>query len=178
MLDRTIFRGSRLCIVGSICRDVKIAPIHADVGLLSDGETPTDRIVETLGGGGANSALFAASLGAETRFAGKVSDDSLGVALERAMLDRGIACFLRRDPAVQTGSSLALSYDTHGQWTVAPSVPVEHHVNATGSGDLLSVCMMLLHGHAEIPIGERLSFANGIVADYIEGKSDLRPTLG
>ncbi len=41
MLDDTIFRGSRLCVVGSICRDVKTAPIEAAESLLRDGETPT-----------------------------------------------------------------------------------------------------------------------------------------
>ena len=50
-------------------------------------------------------------------------------------------------------------------------------MNATGSGDLLSVCMMLLHQRDEIPIPEKLRLANRIVADYIEGKRDLLPTL-
>jgi sugar/nucleoside kinase (ribokinase family) len=83
MLDETIFRGSRLCIVGSICRDVKTAPIDAAESLLRDGETPAEFILETVGGGGANSALFAAGLGAEARFAGKLGDDALG-ALRRS----------------------------------------------------------------------------------------------
>ena len=29
MLDETVFRGSRLCVVGNICRDVKTAPLCA-----------------------------------------------------------------------------------------------------------------------------------------------------
>jgi sugar/nucleoside kinase (ribokinase family) len=317
MLDETTFRGRRLCIVGSICRDVKTAPIQAGENLLRDGETPTDFIVETVGGGGANSALFAAGLGAETRFAGKLGDDALGARLRQALLDRGIATFIRHDPAVPTGSSLALTYSNgcrhfishqpnnytldfsdidlamldggehllradvwfsqpmlesgnarllqaardrglatsldlnwdpcwgsgddalirsrkgsvrrilpladvvhgnvnelnrfadstdlpttlrrlvdwgaravvvhHGaqgagyycdaQLVVEPSAPVRKHVNATGCGDLLSVCIMLLHRHVEIPIAERLRLANRIVADFIEGNRAFLPGL-
>lgn len=317
MLDDTIFRGSRLCIVGNICRDVKTAPIEPAEGLLSDGETPTAFIRETVGGGGANSALFAAGLGAETRFAGKLGDDALGAKLRQALLDRGVTPFIRRDPAVPTGSSLVLTYsngcrhfishqpnnDTldfsdldltmldgsehllradvwfsepmlhggnarllqaardrglatsldlnwdphwgsgddvlirerkelirrilpladivHGnvnelnrfadstdlpttlrrlvewgagavvvhqgtqgagyycdaQLVVEPSAPVRRHVNATGCGDLLSVCMMLLHRHSESPVVQRLRLANRIVADFIEGNRDFLPRL-
>ncbi len=317
MLDETVFRGSRLCIVGSICRDVKTAPIDAAESLLHDGETPTEFILETVGGGGANSALFAARLGAEARFAGKMGDDALGERLRQTLRDRGVAPFIRNDPAVQTGSSVALTYSNgcrhfishqpnnytldfsdldlamlddgehllradvwfsepmladgnarllqaarnrglatsldlnwdpcwgsgddalirarkesvrrilpladivHGnvnelnrfadstdlpttlrrlvdwgagaavvhcgaqgagyycdaQLVVEPSAAVSRHVNATGCGDLLSVCMMLLHRHDEIPIAERLRLANRIVADFIEGNRDFLPGL-
>jgi sugar/nucleoside kinase (ribokinase family) len=317
MLDETIFHGVELCVVGNICRDVKTAPLCPDDRLFHDGETPTDSIVETIGGGGANSALFATALGAEARFAGKTGDDALGVRLEQTLLRRRVASFIRHDPAVQTGSSVVLTYTNgcrhfishqsnndnlgfsdidlallangghllradvwfsesmlaggnaqllqaardrglatsldlnwdpcwnsasqervrarkqsirqilplvdlvhgnvrelnlfadsseiatslqrltawgagavvlhmgaegagyyrHGELTVAPSVPVRRQVNATGSGDLLSVCMMLLHERTEIPIVEKLRLANRIVADYIEGNRDLLPTL-
>ena len=317
MLDESLFHGATLCVVGNICRDVKTSPISPEDRLFHDGETPTDSIVETIGGGGANSALFAAALGAETRFAGKVGDDALGKRLEQALLGCGVASFIRHDPAVQTGSSLVLTYTNgcrhfishqsnnynlgfpdidlallaggrhllradvwfsesmlaggnaqilqaardrglatsldlnwdpcwgsaseerilarkqsvrqvlplvdlvhgnvrelnlfadstelsttlqrltawgagaivlhigaqgagyycHGELTIAPSVPVRQQVNATGSGDLLSVCMMLLHERTEIPIVEKLHLANRIVADYIEGNRDFLPTL-
>ena len=110
MPDETIFQGAKLGVVGNICRDVKTAPLLPDERLFQDGETPTDSIVETIGGGGANSALFAAALGADTRFAGKVGDDALGERLEDALRRRGVTTFIRRDPAVQTGSSLVLTY--------------------------------------------------------------------
>jgi 2-dehydro-3-deoxygluconokinase len=317
MLDETIFRGSRLCVVGSICRDVKTAPLGDGERLLRDGETPTDFILETIGGGGANSALFAAGLGAETRFAGKVGADSLGAKLEQALRVRGVVSFVRHDPAVETGSSLVLTYTNgrrhfishqpnnntldfsdvdlamldggghllradvwfaqpmlaggnaqllhaardrglatsldlnwdpywgrgeeeivrarkesvrqilplvdlvhgnvnelnlfadstdlaialrrltawgagavvihqgeqgagyycDGELIVEPSAPVRRHVNATGCGDLLSVCMMLLNERREIPLPERLRLANRIVADFIEGKRDFLPRL-
>lgn len=102
--------GSRLCVVGSICRDVKTAPLTAGDQLFRDGETPTEFITETIGGGAANSALIAAGLGADVRFAGKTGADALGVQLEAALQRRGVQTFIRRDPAVQTGSTVVLSY--------------------------------------------------------------------
>jgi sugar/nucleoside kinase (ribokinase family) len=317
MLDEAIFRGSRLCVVGNICRDVKTSPIDAEVRLLGDGETPAKFIVETIGGGGANSALFAAGLGAEVRFAGKLGADALGAKLEQVMQDHGVVPFIRRDRAVQTGSSLVLSYangcrhfishqpnnDTlqfsdidlavlaggghllradvwfsqpmlaggnaqllqaardrglatsldlnwdpywgsgeqaviqsrkesvrtilplvdlvhgnvnelnlfadssdlvitlqrlaawgagavvihqgaqgagyysRGKLIVEPSVSVRQHINATGCGDLLSVCMMLLHQQAGIPLAEKLRLANQIVAQFIEGTRDPLPRM-
>src|SRR5689334_4962127 len=97
MLDDRAFRGQRLAIVGNICRDVKTAPIRAGEHLLEDGETPTAAITETVGGGGANSALAAAAVGADVRFAAKVGDDFLGKQLEQSICSRGIKSFIRRD---------------------------------------------------------------------------------
>jgi hypothetical protein len=52
MLNETLFRGRRLAIVGSICRDVKVGAIRPGKYLLEDGETPTTFVKETIGGGG------------------------------------------------------------------------------------------------------------------------------
>lgn len=317
MLDEMIFAGSRLCVVGNICRDVKIAPLKPDTRLLQDGETPTKGIIESVGGGGANSALFAACLGAKVSFAGKIGDDPLGTALHEVLLRSGIQPLLRRDPATPTGNSVVLSYtngsrhfishqpnnDTlsysdidpvlltggghllradvwfsspmlaggnalllqaarrqgmatsldlnwdpcwgsapedqvrmrkalvrdilpwvdlvhgnvrelnyfadspdltetlhrltglgagavvvhmgdqgagyyrDGALIVEPAAPVERHVNVAGSGDLLSVCLILLHGRDDITVRERLRLANGIVAEYIEGKRASLPQI-
>jgi len=316
MLDETIFHGARLSVVGSICRDVKTAPLTAGEYLLRDGETPAAFIIETLGGGGANSALAAAGLGAEVRFAGKVGTDLLGGQLEEALRRRGVKSFIRRDPQVRTGSSVVLSFTNGGRhfisaqpnnttlaftdldlamlddadhllradiwfsepmltggnaqllqaardrglatsldlnWDplwgsadtarivarketvrrilplanlvhgnvrelnlfadstdlmttlqrltawgaeavvihlgaegagyyaggkllVEPAAPVKQLVNTAGTGDLLSVCLMLLHSRKEIPIPEKLHLANRIVSEYIEGRRDVLPT--
>ena len=112
MLDETVFRGRRLAIVGNICRDVKMGAIRPGSHLLEDGETPTAFIAETIGGGGANSALAAAALGADVRFCGKVGADSLGQRLEQSLVRRGVTTFVRRDPNVATGSSVVLSYES------------------------------------------------------------------
>lgn len=110
MIDESIFEGCKLAVVGNICRDVKTAPLEPNESLFCDGETPTDSIVETIGGGGANSALFAAGLRAATRFAGKIGDDALGMRLEQSLLHGGVESFIRRDPGVSTGSSLVLTF--------------------------------------------------------------------
>jgi len=310
MLDESVFRGSRLCVVGSICRDLRTAPLVPGEHLLQDGETPTGHILETIGGGAANSALAAAGLGAEVRFAGKVGDDALGTQLEQMLVARGVRSFVRRDPAVVTGSSLALTFTTghrhficcqpnnytlslddidlamleggghllrgdvwfaepmlvggnrrlleaargqglttsldinwDPQWNTAPAdaiharkeavrqilplvdlvhgnvrelclfadcsnlataleritacgagaivvhrgaegagyycrgelltepaAPVRRHIHSTGCGDLMSVCVMLLHDRRDIPVREKLRLANRIVAQYIEGR--------
>lgn len=317
MLDESIFRGARLCVVGSVCRDVRIAPVAAGDHLLQDGETPTEFIVETVGGGGANSALAAASLGAEARFAGKLGADSLGDRLETALQRQGVKAFLRRDPQVLTGSSIALAftdggrhfiscqpnnrtlafadldlalldgtdhllradlwfsepmldggnaqlleaarargvatsidlnwdplwgsadtaritarkeavrrllplanlvhgnvrelnlfadskdlattlerltgwgaeavvihlgtkgagYYTGGKLVVEPCAPVRQILHTTGTGDFLSVCLMLLHSRRDVPISEKLVLANRLVAEFIEGHRDFRPRL-
>jgi sugar/nucleoside kinase (ribokinase family) len=281
--------------------------------LLQDGETPTEQIVETIGGGAANSAVAAAGLGAEVRFAGKVGDDALGRQLEQMLADRGVRSFVRRDPGVATGSSLALTFTTghrhficcqpnnttlsfddidlsmleggrhllrgdiwfaepmlaggnarlleaarrrglatsldinwdpqwnsapaatnrarkeavrqvlplvdlvhgnvrelnlftdsgdlaaslarltawgagavvvhlgaqgagyfcQGELVTEPAAPVRRHVHSTGCGDLLSACLMLLHDRADIPVRKKLHLANGIVAEYMEGRRAL-----
>jgi sugar/nucleoside kinase (ribokinase family) len=317
MLDESLFRGRRLAIVGSICRDVKMGAIRPGQHLLEDGETPTAFIAETIGGGGANSALAAAALGADVRFAGKVGADSLGRRLEQSLARRGVTTFIRRDPQVATGNSVVLSYDSgcrhfvscqpnnyslaltdidlamlsgaghllradvwfsepmlaggnealfraararglatsldvnwdphwgsadaaaivrrkesvrrilplvdlvhgnvrelgqfadcsdldatlrqitawgaqaivihmgadgagyyrEGRLTVCPSAPVRQYKNTAGTGDLLSVCMMLLHGREGIPLCERLQLANRIVSEFIEGNRGVIPEL-
>jgi sugar/nucleoside kinase (ribokinase family) len=109
-LNETSFKSARLAIVGNINRDVKTAPFAADASLLRDGETPVSSLVETIGGGGANSAFTAAALGARVAFLGKVGADALGDKLEQTLIRHGIAAHLARDPEHATGTSLALSY--------------------------------------------------------------------
>ena len=50
-------------------------------------------------------------------------------------------------------------------------------VNSAGTGDVLSVCMMLLHQRTEFPISDRLRTANNIVAQFMEGALSLIPAL-
>jgi sugar/nucleoside kinase (ribokinase family) len=313
-----MFEGSSVCVVGNINRDVKTSPLQAGDHLLRDGETSVSSIIETIGGGGANSAFAAAALGARVSFAGKVGDDSLGARLERTLLGHGIASHLAKDPAHCSGTSIALTLDNghrhfvsclpasaaltfedidlhsldgvqhllradvwfseamlfggnerlfqaasergipvsldlnwdpqwghapaeqikarklavrnvlplvtlaHGnarelmefteaadledalrrlaRWGVKavvvhlgargagyyqdgslliePPAPVRTLVNSAGTGDVLSVCMLLLHHCSEIPVSERLRRANDVVAQFMEGRLDLIPRLG
>lgn len=112
MIDDSVFRSAGLCVVGNVNRDVKTAPVTAGPHLLEDGEDGVAWIKETIGGGGANSAAAAASLGARVALLGKVGDDPLGGRLERTLARHGVTAHLRRDPGCATGTSLALAFDT------------------------------------------------------------------
>ena len=112
MLDEAMLREGRLCVVGNVNRDVKTAPVPPGGYLFEDGETSTDFIRETVGGGGANSALAAAALGADVSFAGKVGADEWGRRLEAALEAGGVRVLLARDPANPTGTSINLVFDT------------------------------------------------------------------
>lgn len=317
MKSDPMFSGSSLCVVGNINRDVKTAPVRAGEHLFADGETSVASITETIGGGGANSAFAAASLGARVAFLGKVGADGLGARLERTLTQHDISPHLAKDLERPTGTSLALSFDNghrhfvsclpsseslslrdldlgvltgyrhllradvwfseamlfegnktlletarrsnittsldlnwdpqwgrasaetirarkqavrdvlpfvnlaHGNvrelteftdtpdletalkaltgWGVEavvvhmgakgagywhqgalvtePPSPVASQVNTTGTGDVLSVCMMLLHHRSELAVVERLRRANALVADFIEGKRAFIPVL-
>src|SRR5262245_25112479 len=107
-----IFGGSSLCVVGNINRDVKTSPMRAGEHLCADGETAVSSIVETVGGGGANSAFAAVSLGARVAFLGKVGADGWGERLERTLTQHGISAHLAKDCKRPTGTSLALAFDT------------------------------------------------------------------
>jgi sugar/nucleoside kinase (ribokinase family) len=94
--------------VGNINRDVKVLDVPASPALFEDGETPVPSIVETIGGGGANSACAAAALGATVRFVGKVGDDPLGHRLQHTLEARGVQTRLARGPGCATGTTVAL----------------------------------------------------------------------
>jgi sugar/nucleoside kinase (ribokinase family) len=317
MLDESVFRGARLCVVGNVNRDLKTAPFPAGDFLFADGETSVDRISETVGGGGANCAAIAAGLGAEASFVGQVGDDETGRRLEQALTRSGVRCHLHKAAGLATGTTLNLVYDTgrrhfvsahpnnaalafetldlsplrtadhllradlwfsetmlHGgneklfaaareagvpvsidlnwdpQWgrapqtdierrkeairrllplveiahgnvrelneftgerewrrsvgrllewgaqsvvvhlgdqgagwfsrdtsVVEPAAPVTRQVMATGTGDVLSVCLMLQHRRADLALPEKLRLANRIVAGFIEGRRPLIPEL-
>ena len=98
-------------MVGNVCRDVKTAPLCPDDRLFHDGETPTDSIVETIGGGGANSALFCGRTRRRRRgLPARWATTRSARRLEQALIDRGVASFIRRDSEVQTGSSVVLTF--------------------------------------------------------------------
>jgi sugar/nucleoside kinase (ribokinase family) len=68
-------------------------------------------------------------------------------------------------------------YYRRGEFWSEPSVPVERQINMTGTGDVLSVCMMLLHRQDSIPVTAKLQLANAIVSEYIAGRRELIPPL-
>jgi sugar/nucleoside kinase (ribokinase family) len=285
--------------------------------LFHDGETSVSSIIETIGGGGANSAFAAASLGGHVTFLGKVGNDALGERLERALVKHGIAAHLAKDKSAPSGTSIALNFESGhrhfvscqpanesltfadlnvrvlaghdhllradiwfsesmlfggneqlfraasklglavsidlnwdpkwgrapaaeiharkeavrsllrwvdlvhgnarellefseavdldtalqritgwgakavivhlgakgasyycgGSFIVEPPVPVERELNMTGTGDILSICMILLHRRTDLAPSARLHLANSIVSQFIEGKRRLIPAL-
>lgn len=316
MLNDSILKSGSLCVVGNINRDIKTAPISPGDHLFQDGETSVASIVETIGGGGANSAFAAAAFGAQVGFMGRVGTDTLGDRLEECLKQHQISCHLARSRERVTGTSINLTYANgqrhfvsclpnnralsledldltvlsgyrhlyradiwfsrsmlfegnrelfqvahksgmavsidlnwdpqwgsgtagiaerkkavrtalpwvtlaHGnirelnefadstnlertlnllvEWgvervvvhmgeqgagyfhngslTIEPPVPAGNHVNTTGTGDVLSVCMMLLHHQTKIPLVDKLRLANSIVSEFIEGKRRLIPPL-
>jgi sugar/nucleoside kinase (ribokinase family) len=64
-----------------------------------------------------------------------------------------------------------------GVFTVEPAVPASRQVNSTGTGDALSVCMMLLDRWRDIPLRRKMALANQVVAEFIEGRRKLIPSL-
>jgi sugar/nucleoside kinase (ribokinase family) len=68
-------------------------------------------------------------------------------------------------------------YYSGGKLEVVPATPARRRLHATGTGDVLSVCAMLLHARQDVPVTERLELANRIVTEFIEGKRTLIPAL-
>jgi sugar/nucleoside kinase (ribokinase family) len=112
MIPTAPFAAASLCVAGNLNRDLRIAPVAPGGYLFRDGETSVPFICETTGGGGANTACAAAALGAKVAFLGKVGGDALGRRLEEALRQQGVDPYLTRDPAVPTGTSINLVYDT------------------------------------------------------------------
>ena len=110
MTDDFSFPDVPLCVVGNVNRDVKVQGIGDARGLLRDGETSVPGIVETIGGGGANSACTAAALGAQVRFVGKVGADRLAEALRRTLANHGVRSYLACDASRATGTTVALGF--------------------------------------------------------------------
>ncbi len=68
-------------------------------------------------------------------------------------------------------------YYHQGLLVVEPPAKVKSAVNTAGPGEVLSVCMILLHRCKEASIPERLRLANKIVAEFMEGKHPFIPPL-
>jgi len=122
MLDERSLSAANICVVGNINRDIKISPIPPGGYLLADGETSVTSVTETVGGGGANSALAAAALGARVAFAGRVGADSLGDRLERTLASHRISAYLKRVSGCPTGTSINLTF-TSGHRHFLSSLP-------------------------------------------------------
>jgi len=68
-------------------------------------------------------------------------------------------------------------YFADGHWATEPPCLVRHPVQSTGTGDVLSICMILLHHRLDLPIERKLRLANGVVAEFMAGRRQLIPSL-
>lgn len=64
-----------------------------------------------------------------------------------------------------------------GTLVVEAPVPARQIINSTGSGDVLSICMILLHGRNDLSIHQKLKISNQIVSEFMEGRRVLIPSL-
>jgi len=62
-----------------------------------------------------------------------------------------------------------------GRLIVVPPTQAERQVHSAGTGDVLSVCVALLSDHPDVEA--KLRLANTIVAQYMEGRRPLVPSL-
>ena len=89
----------------------------------------------------------------------------------KALTDWGVEAVVVHMGAMGAG------YWHQGALVMESPAPVTSQVNTTGTGDVLSVCMMLLHHRSELAVVERLRRANALVAEFIEGKRAFIPAL-
>jgi sugar/nucleoside kinase (ribokinase family) len=68
-------------------------------------------------------------------------------------------------------------YYADGQWVVQPADPAERVMHSTGTGDVLSMCMILLHGRQDLSIREKLAWSNQIVREFMEGRRAMIPEI-
>ena len=138
----------RLAVLGSLNMDISVS-----VGRLpGPGETILGgQAVIAPGGKGANQAVAAARLGADTAMAGCVGEDEFGGPILLALATEGIETKgVRRLPGVSTGLALiTVSADGENMITVAPGAngecgPAEAEAALAGPPDLLVIS-------AEIP---------------------------
>jgi len=50
-------------------------------------------------------------------------------------------------------------------------------VNSTGTGDVLSICMILLHARTDLSIQEKLRCSNQVVGEFMDGQLRLIPAI-
>jgi sugar/nucleoside kinase (ribokinase family) len=89
----------------------------------------------------------------------------------RALEDWGVGAMV-----VHMGAKGA-GYYCNGFLMVEESVTARRQVNTTGTGDVLSACMMLLDQERCSTLGEKLRLANLIVSQFIAGERSLIPAL-
>jgi sugar/nucleoside kinase (ribokinase family) len=68
-------------------------------------------------------------------------------------------------------------YYCNGKLLVEPANRATRTVHATGTGDVLSICMILLEANKELSPRQKLRISNRVVREFMEGKRALIPLL-
>jgi sugar/nucleoside kinase (ribokinase family) len=68
-------------------------------------------------------------------------------------------------------------YYRRGEYWREQAVPARRQLNTTGTGDVLSVCMILLQRQDSMSVPEKLRLANTVVSEYIAGERELIPNI-
>ena len=66
---------------------------------------------------------------------------------------------------------------TKGEWLIEPPDPAENPVHSTGTGDVLSTCMILMHSRNDLTTRRKLQLANRVVREFMEGRRQFIPVL-
>ena len=65
-----------------------------------------------------------------------------------------------------------------GHWVLEPPDLAAAPVHSTGTGDVLSVCMILLHGRRQPrSIAQQLRLSNRVVREFMEGRRTMIPAI-
>src|ERR1700712_469957 len=108
----------RVFVAGSINMDVvAIADRHPRIGETVRGH----EVLYFPGGKGANQAVSAAKLGADTRLIGRVGEDAFGAELKAFLVAQGIdLTFVRETSAAHTGTALITLANAENTIVVIP----------------------------------------------------------
>jgi sugar/nucleoside kinase (ribokinase family) len=68
-------------------------------------------------------------------------------------------------------------YYRKGELVVEPANRARRAVHSTGTGDVLSMCMILLEQCPELSLKQRLRISNRVVREFMEGRRSLIPLL-
>jgi sugar/nucleoside kinase (ribokinase family) len=101
--------NARIAVVGNANLDVRTSPIAPRIALFRDGETTVGSIVETVGGGAANTAIAAAIMGASVDFYGVLGMDRRGSAIASHFARFGVHLMVP-PKHVDTGISVAVNW--------------------------------------------------------------------
>jgi sugar/nucleoside kinase (ribokinase family) len=64
-----------------------------------------------------------------------------------------------------------------GKFLIEPANRAKRAVHSTGTGDVLSICMILLDSNETLSIQQKLHLSNRVVREFMEGRRNLIPEL-